>query len=350
MFLHLTEEIWIGVRTIDRNDRIFRKRRNRKRELLIKLICSVICLLLVIGGALFLLNSRNRIAKYETSTYHSAIYEAELFADKLCVTNKDVEFEEFYTNDEFKGALLFNIKDKEVLFSEHVNEKLYPASTTKILTAYLALKYGDLKDYVTISETAVDVPSDSSSAHLKVGDVLTLEDLLYALMLPSGNDSAVAIAEHISGNVEDFVDLMNEEANQLGASNTHFINPHGYQDKNHYTTAYDLYLIFNECIKNENFLEIVSSKNWSTVITQKDGSQRDVTWGQSNQFITGTRKTPNGITFIGGKTGNTYDAGSCLVMYGKDATDTPYISIMMGATSRRNLYDNMTFLWAAISK
>ena len=338
------------MRTTDRNYRIYRKRRNRKRELFIKFICSIVCLFLVIGVAFLLLNSRNRVAKYETSAYKSTIYNADFFADELCVTNEEIEFEAFHTNDEFKGALLFNIKDQEVLFSEHANEKLYPASTTKLLTAYLALKYGELEDYVTISETAVDVPSDSSTAYLKVGDVLTLEDLLYALMLPSGNDSAVAIAEHISGSVQEFANLMNEEANQLGASNTHFTNPHGYHDEDHYTTAYDLYLIFNECIKNDKFLDIISSKRWSTTITQKDGSRRDVTWVQTNQFVTGTRETPRGITLIGGKTGNTYDAGSCLVLYGKDSTDTPYISIIMGATSKRNLYDNMTFLWAAISK
>ena len=299
---------------------------------------------------MIVVNSNNRISKYETVAYQSTIYEAEFFAKDLCVTNDEVEFEAFHTNDEFKGALLFDIENQKVLFSEHANDRLYPASTTKILTAYVALKYGNLEDYVTISETAVDVPSDSSTAHLQVGDVLSLKDLLYALMLPSGNDSAVAIAEHISGDMKSFVHLMNEEAHLLGATNTHFVNPHGYQDKDHYTTAYDLYLIFKECIKNDVFLEIVSSKNYSTVITQKNGTKRNVTWGQSNQFITGARKTPSGITFIGGKTGNTYDAGSCLVMYGKDSSDTPYISVVMGATSRRNLYDNMTFLWAAISK
>lgn len=332
-------------------DRTFRRRRrNRKRELLVKFICSIVFLLAVICVAVIFLNFQNRVLKCENTLYSSKIYEADFFADNLCVTNEEVEFDEFYTNDEFKGALVFDISEQEVIFSEHANDKLYPASTTKILTAYLALKYGNLEDYVTISETAVDVPSDSSTAHLKAGDVLTLKDLLYALMLPSGNDSAVAIAEHISGNVDDFVKLMNTEANLLGASNTHFTNPHGYQNEDHYTTAYDLYLIFNECIKDETFLEIVSSKSYSTTISGKDGSGRNVTWGQSNQFINGNRETPKGITFFGGKTGNTYDAGSCLIMYGKNASDTPYISIIMGATSRRNLYDNMTFLWAAISK
>lgn len=294
------------------------------------------------------INSRNRVEAFESKAYATTIYKSDLFADDLIVTNEEVEFEEFHTNDEFHGALLFNLDNQEVLFSEHANERLYPASTTKIMTAYLALKYGDLEDYVTVSQTAVAVPSDSSIAYLQVGDVLTLEDLLYALMLPSGNDSAVAIAEHISGSTEEFAKLMNEEANKLGASNTHFVNPHGYHDDEHYTTAYDLYLIFNECIKERTFLDIISTKTWNAYITQKDGTTRGVTWVQSNQFINGSREIPDGITFYGGKTGNTYDAGSCLVLYGKDSSETSYISIIMGATSKRNLYDNMTFLWAAI--
>ena len=329
-------------------DRMFRRRRNRKRELLIKFACGIAFLLLVVMIAIFFAKKGDRVVKYEESSYKRTAYSAELFAKDLCVTNKEIKFDAFYTHDIFKGALLFNLDTKQVLFSQNANNRLYPASTTKIMTAYLALKYGNLDDYVTISKTAVDVPSDSSTAHLQVGDVLTLKDLLYALMLPSGNDSAVAIAELISGSTEEFVQLMNEEANILGASNTHFVNPHGYQNKEHYTTAYDLYLIFNECIKNETFLDIIASKSWSVSIGQKNGTKRNVTWGQSNQFITGVRKTPKGITFLGGKTGNTYDAGSCLVMYGKDSSDTEYVSVMMGASSRRNLYDNMTFLWSAI--
>ena len=141
---------------------------------------------------------------------------------------------------------------------------------------------------------------------------------------------------------------MNKEAIALGATNTHFVTPHGYQDKEHYTTAYDLYLIFNECIKNETFLQIIASKSYNTVIKQADGSIREVTWPQSNQFISGGRDIPNGITLIGGKTGNTFDAGSCILLYGHDSKQTPFITIMMGATSRRNLYDNMTFLLRAI--
>ena len=329
-------------------DRAYIRRRKRQRQLRIRLVCNIGMVAAIVAIVILLVNSHNVVNAYASSAYKDSVYQADLFAEDLCVTNEDVELEEFYTHDEFPGALLFNVDTQEVLFSQHANEKVYPASTTKLMTAYLALKYGDLSDMVTVSENAVDVPSDSSTAHLEAGDRLTLKDLVYGLMLPSGNDSAVAIAEHISGSTEKFVELMNEEANKLGATNTHFVNPHGYQDEDHYTTAYDLYLIFNECLKDKTFMQIISSKTRDVVITAKNGSARNVTWGQSNQFLNGMREVPQGCSFVGGKTGNTFDAGACLVMYGYDSSNTPYISIIMGATSRRNLYDNMTFLWAAI--
>lgn len=324
------------------------KRRNRERQLAIRMTCSFLVILTCIVICVIYLNSQSRVRKYEQLSYSTSVYQANLFADDLCVANEDVEFKDFYRNDKFPGALLFDIDSQEVIYSENVHEKVYPASTTKIMTAYLALKYGSLEDEVTISEHAVDVPSDSSTAHLSEGDVLSLKDLLYGLMLPSGNDSAVAIAEHISGSEEEFVKLMNEEAKLLGASHTHFVNPHGYHDDEHYTTAYDLYLIFQECIQNQTFLQIISSSSYTTTIAQNDGTFRDVTWGQSNYFVNGAREVPEEITVIGGKTGNTYDAGSCILLYCHDSENTPYIAIMMGATSRRNLYDNMTFLLAAI--
>lgn len=333
------------MKCIDKNQK---RRRNRRRELRIRLACTAIFALLLIAVIVLMNASRNRVKNYETVTYHNSVHQAELFANDFCVANEDIEFKEFYRNDKFHGALLFDIENQEVLYSEQVNEKLYPASTTKIMTAYLALKYGDINDFVTVSKNAVDIPSDSSTAHLQKGDVLTLKDLLYGLMLPSGNDSAIAIAEHISGDTEAFVELMNDEARALGATNTHFVNPHGYQDKEHYTTAYDLYLIFKECIKDELFLQIIADNSHDAVITQSDGKTRTITWPQSNQFISGGREVPKGITLIGGKTGNTFDAGSCILLYGHNSERTPFIAIMMGATSRRNLYDNMTSLLRAI--
>ena len=160
-----------------------------------------------------------------------------------------------------------------------------PASTTKLMTAYLALKYGDLDEEVVITKTAQDIPIDSSRAGLRVGDRIVLFDLLHGLLLPSGNDAALAIAEHISGSVEEFVSLMNEEAKLLGATNTQFVNPHGYQDENHFTTAYDLYLMFDACMKQPEFLNIISKPSYDLEITQQNGTYRDEKWLQSNWYV-----------------------------------------------------------------
>lgn len=304
-------------------------------------------MILILCGLYFSGNiwKQNRVSvkAYEEKTYNNSVYSSTLKIEELCVSDKDILSENFKTEDEFHAILLFNTSEAKVVYAENIHERLYPASTTKILTSYLALKYGNLKDVVTVSSNAVGVPLDSSRANLRTGDQLTLEALLYSLMLPSGNDSAVAIAEHISGGVEEFAKLMNEEAKNLGATNSNFVNPHGYQDKNHYTTAYDLYLIFNECLKYDEFREIVSASQYSTKITQKNGTYREATWSQSNQFVNGAREVPKGLTIIGGKTGTTDEAGACLLLNSKDEKNS-YISIIMGADSRPILYDNMTDL------
>lgn len=326
---------------------INRKRRRRKKKngwvfIVILLICATI------GGFLWKQNQVSVLA-YENRQYKGTIYQEPLRIDDLCVTTNDVSSDEFQTKDEFHAIALFQVDESDVMYATNIHERLYPASTTKILTAYLALKYGNLEDTVTISENAVGVPLDSSRAGLRVGDQLTLEALLYSLMLPSGNDSAVAIAEYISGSVTDFAVLMNEEARKLGATNSNFINPHGYQDENHYTTAYDLYLIFNECVKYDKFVEIVSSTAYRTNITQKNGTYREVTWSQSNQFVNGARVSPENVNVVGGKTGTTDEAGACLILYSKNSEASPYISIIMGAESKTILYDNMTDLISTIT-
>ena len=142
---------------------------------------------------------------------------------------------------------------------------------------------------------------------------------------------------------------MNEEAKKLGATNTHFVTPHGYHDENHYTTAYDLYLIFNECVKYDKFLEVISSSEYETNITQKNGTYRKVLWRQTNLYVNGTRQVPESLTVVGGKTGTTDEAGACLILYSKDSQSHPYISIVMGADTKVVLYDNMTKLISAIN-
>lgn len=332
------------------NKRSVFKKRHKKRQIRLIIKTCFICIFVavIVGGLYLLLHNENVIAAYEEAVYSETIYEDSLVIDDLCVTSKDVSHEDFYIQGDIHSICLFDLSGKEVLCAKKAHERLYPASTTKLLTAYVALKYGKLEDVITVSSNATGVPLDSSRAGLFTGDQVTLETLLYGLMLPSGNDSGVAIAEYISGTEEEFAKLMNEEARKLGATNSHFINAHGYHDENHYTTAYDLYLIMNACIHQEKLMEIVSSNSYSTRITQKNGTYREVTWRQTNRYVNGAREVPHGITVIGGKTGTTDQAGSCLVLYEKSSEGKPYISIVMGADNVNKLYDNMTGLMSLI--
>ena len=177
-------------------------------------------------------------------TSEGAGSEKTYFSQNLCVADNVNIGNDTTDSQVAEGAGTFNLATNTVTYAQNIYEKLYPASTTKILTAYIALKYGNLEDYVTVSENAANQASDSSVCGLKAGDVVQLKDLLYGMMLKSGNDAAIAIAEHIGGSVEGFADMMNQEALAMGASRSHFVNPNGLPDENHYTSVYDLYLIF----------------------------------------------------------------------------------------------------------
>ena len=242
------------------------------------------------------------------------------FSQNLCVAD-DVNIGNDTTDSQVaEGAGTFNLATNTVTYAQNIYEKLYPASTTKILTAYIALKYGNLEDYVTVSENAADQASDSSVCGLKAGDVVQLKDLLYGMMLKSGNDAAIAIAEHIGGSVEGFADMMNQEALAMGASRSHFVNPNGLPDENHYTSVYDLYLIFQNAVQDQTFLDIISTMSYDVVYTDVNGAGVERTWENTNQYLTGKEKAPEGITVVGGKTGTTGAAGYCLVLYSYNAS------------------------------
>lgn len=266
------------------------------------------------------------------------------FANDLCVAGTDNITLGDINIAETVGAGLFNVNQKEVVYSMNIHKKLYPASTTKILTALLVLKYGNLSDEITVSQDAVDLPSDASLCHFSAGDKITLEQALYGLLICSGNDAANAIAEHISGSVENFATLMNEEAKSLGATNSHFVNPHGLHDTEHYTTVYDLYLIFQEVIKYDEFQKIISTKEFTANYTDANGKALKTTWSATNRYLTGKEDIPSGATVIGGKTGTTYDAGSCLVLLSENKNKDPFISIVLKADGKTLLYSGMSDL------
>ena len=158
----------------------------------------------------------------------------------------------------------------------------------------------------------------------------------------------MAIAEHIAGSEEKFVGMMNRRARELMANNTHFVNSNGLHDENHYTTAYDLYLIFNECIKNDEFVNIIQNEAYTAVYTGTDGSVKETVFKPTNLYAKGEAEKPQNVTIIGGKTGTTEEAGYCLLLLEKDSHDNSYISIVMGASDKPALYADMTSLIQAI--
>lgn len=198
-----------------------------------------------------------------------------------------------------QSAILMDAQSGRVLLEYNSHKKLPMASTTKIMTALVALENGELKDNIKIKKDAIGI--EGSSIYLYEGEIISLEDLLYGLMLRSGNDSAIAIADHIGGNLEEFIAMMNKKAKKIGANNTNFMNPHGLHDNNHYTTAYDLALITREAMGIEEFREISKTKKWNAI--------RD----KNNIFYNKNKTLWEYEGGDGVKIGYTMNAGRCLV-------------------------------------
>ena len=189
-----------------------------------------------------------------------------------------------------------------VLYEKNASEKKYMASTTKILTAIIIIENCDLEEKITIKKETVGI--EGSSIYLEEGEILTVKELLYGLMLRSGNDCAETLAVHCSGSISKFADKMNETAKKIGSINSNFVNPHGLHDDNHYTTAYDLALISCYALKNDIFKEIVGTKQIKISHTKRE---YDRILTNKNKLLSDY----NGATGI--KTGYTKKAGRCLV-------------------------------------
>ena len=267
----------------------------------------------------------------------------EPFAADLCVVSSDVNISDVDMS-KASGAGLFDLNDNETLYAKNVHEKLYPASLTKIMTALVALKYGSMDMTLTASANVKNLESGAQVCGLKEGDQMTLDQALHILLINSANDAAVMIAEGIGGSIEGFADMMNEEALSLGATNTHFVNPHGLSDDNHYTTVYDMYLITNAAIQYERFNEIIRTTEYSTVYYDKNGNSKELNINSTNYYFQGQAEAPSGVTVLGGKTGTTNAAGHCLVLVSRDTSGNPYVSVIMRAESREDLYSQMSEL------
>ncbi len=200
------------------------------------------------------------------------------------------------------SAVLIEVDSGEVLWQKNANDKMSMASTTKIMTALVVLEHASLTDMVTVSEDAVGV--EGSSIYLFAGECMSVEDLLYALLLSSANDAAAALAIEIGGSIEGFADLMNQKARELGLENTHFTNPHGLDHELHYTTSYELAMIAREAMKNETFAKIVSTYKHPAPLDGNEGGRLFVNHNKLLHRYDGA---------CGIKTGFTKKSGRCLV-------------------------------------
>lgn len=272
------------------------------------------------------------------------------FAQDLCVTSENITPSDVdVKNTECAG--LFDLTNKEVLYASNIHKQMNPASITKIMTALIALEHSSIDEVITATSNVNITESGAQVCGFQEGDTFTMDQALYGLLMYSGNDAGVAIAEHVAGSVEAFADMMNQRAKELGATNTHFSNPHGLTAADHYTTAYDLYLIFNEVMKYDKFIEIIHSTEYSSIYHDKNGAEKELNFKSTNQFFNADSgyKAPDNITVIGGKTGTTEAAGACLILLSKDTSGNPYISIILKADDKAILYTKMTNLLTAIT-
>ena len=238
-----------------------------------------------------------------------------------------------------KAAYIVNPETGKIFYEKNAHEKMYPASTTKILTALVVLEKCKLTDTVKVSQNAIDlVPSGVSNIYLKPGEELTISALLHTLLIPSANEAANVLAEHVSGSVEAFAELCNTRAKELGCETLHFVNPNGLHNENHYCSAYDLYLIAKECQKYDEFNEIVKTKNYKIPPTSvHPANDRTVT--NTNSLLFSNYPSYYYPYCTGIKTGTTTPAGECLVA-SSSKDDINLISVVLGGgTNSKGLQD-----------
>ena len=220
-----------------------------------------------------------------------------------------------------KAAVVIDRNSNSILFGKNENEVRKMASTTKIMTSLIVIENTNLEDTVIVSKKAAG--TGGSRLGLKTNDKITVNNLLYGLMLCSGNDAAVALAEYVGGNIECFADLMNKKATDLGLINTHFVTPHGLDSDNHYTTAFELAILTNYALKNDTFSKIVNTKNITISI---NGFSKNIT--NTNELL----GTLNGV--YGVKTGFTNGANRCLVTCCK-RENLDIICVVLGADTKK---------------
>ena len=334
----------------------YHKKRQRLKHIF-RILVGVFVILAAAGGVFYGWNilSGNYFGTLEQAFDSSEVFtnalaakenmRTESFAQKLCVSSQgNVDCIKNAQLEEGQKGLLFSLSNHKVLYANGIYDKVYPASITKIMTAMLALQSGKLNDTVTITQDNVTLEDGSQVCGFVAGDQVTLDQLLHCLLVYSGNDAASAIAEYVGGSAENFVQMMNDYAAKLGCTGTHFSNPHGLQDENHYTTPYDIYLMLNEAFTYPEFTEITELPSYTVTYTGSDGTEKSTTLTATDHYLTGEATAPKDVTILGGKTGTTEVAGNCLAILTQNAYGKTFVSIVMGAATKELLYQEMNSL------
>lgn len=247
---------------------------------------------------------------------------------------------------EYEAGLLINQTTNSVVCAVNPHKRIYPASMTKTLTAIIvmeAIESGEiaLNDTVLVKSPIEFDEDDVLKLGLQPGDYITVNELLHGLLIASFNDCAVVLARYVANTVGNFVDLMNKKAVELGATNSHFMNPHGLHSSKHYTTPYDLYLIFKEFLSKETLVEIDSNSSYILTLYRND-KKIEMEISATNAFLSNSFDLPSNYHITGWKTGTTEKAGNCIILeFVNDETEEKYICLVSNATNHETLYQNV---------
>ena len=315
-------------------------------------IVTKIAFLITILSFLSLLNGCSKANKYDTNiplTIRSTTSIPIVKPKGMATQNAVISYDAYVYDDtafDYEAGLLINNTNNSVVTATNPHKQIYPASMTKILTAIVVMdavksKQISLSDTVVISKPITFNESDVAALGLQVGDYITVDELMHGLLIASYNDCAVALARYVAGSVEEFVELMNTKAAELGATNSHFVNPHGLHDDNHYTTPYDLYLMFKEFLANDTLLEIDSNASYN-MLWYRDSGKVECTITATNYFLSSIVDMPTGYQITGWKTGTTDKAGSCIMLeFINENTEEKYICLVANAPDHDTLYENV---------
>ncbi|MFT3983124.1 MAG: D-alanyl-D-alanine carboxypeptidase family protein [Lachnospiraceae bacterium] len=263
---------------------------------------SILCILLTLAGS---------ISAYAINTVPTeSLHEQAEARKSMTVETNEIDGWPDGPMIGAESAILMDVDTGIVLYEKNAHEQLYPASTTKLLTALLVIENSTMDEVVTFSHDAIfNIERNSSHIGIDVGEQLTMEQCLYGLLLGSANEVAYALAEHVGGDLDTFVDMMNERASEIGCTDTHFSNANGLPQADHYTSAYDLALIARECYKNETLAKISGTTHYTIPPTNIQTEERPL--DNHHQMLTGFEYAYDGI--VGGKTGYTDEARQTLV-------------------------------------